>query len=268
VKVVSTRISDEAYEALLRMAKERGLTLYDYIREALEELARKGPAYVTVYEGVDVKAELSRLGRWVREIDERLYFVEEHIEPLLSLLPKASTPAPAQAPTPASQAQAPQQLPPAPSPQPQPSQQPQQPPPEPKLIPASELPEAKKVLEEKAVEKVELRPFVIKRNPSDPERYRKWLESHGRTVTGEVEEVTKKGPVRIVFGTTPEVVDKICEKLTELKVPVGALDDALERARLDRMFAEEPFVDLGTRAYLLSRACLIIRDRDGTWRRV
>jgi hypothetical protein len=33
------------------------------------------------------------------------------------------------------------------------------------------------------------------------------------------------------------------------------------------MFAEEPFVEFGTRAYLLNRAGLIYRDRDGTWRK-
>jgi hypothetical protein len=108
---------------------------------------------------------------------------------------------------------------------------------------------------------------VIKRNPSNPEAYRKWLESQGRTVTGEVDEVTRKGVVKIVFGTTPEVVEKICGKLTELKIPRGAVDDRSERAKMDKMFDQEPFVDLGTRAYLLSRACLIYRDRDGTWRR-
>jgi len=126
VKVVSTRISDEAYESLLRMAKERGLTLYDYIRETLEELARKGSAYVTVYESVNAKAELSRLEKWVKEIDERLSFVEKYVEDVLFTKAPTSTP----------QVQAVQ------TPQ-QPSQLP-----EPKLIPASELPEAKKVLEE------------------------------------------------------------------------------------------------------------------------
>ena len=135
MKVVSTRISDEAYEALLRMAKERGLTLYDYIRETLEGLARKGSAHLAVYESVDVKAELSRFERWVKEIDDRLSFVEKCMEDVLFAKTPTSTPQ-AQAP------QAPQQ--PQPS---QPQQQPQQPP-EPKLIPASELPEAKKALEE------------------------------------------------------------------------------------------------------------------------
>jgi hypothetical protein len=33
------------------------------------------------------------------------------------------------------------------------------------------------------------------------------------------------------------------------------------------MFAEEPFVEFGTRAYLLSRAGLIYRGNDGVWRK-
>jgi chemotaxis protein histidine kinase CheA len=244
------------------------------VRERIEAFMREkgfvspSDAIAFLFEHYDSR---TRLEEKVRELEDRLSFVEKYMEDLLFKAPQAQAQAP----------QAPQQ---PPAPQPQPQQQPQQPSalPEPKLIPASELPEAKKALEEaearpkaepsKAEEakkeaKVELRNFVIKRNPSNPEAYRKWLESQGRAVTGEVEEVTKKGLVKVVFGTTPEVVERICEKLTELKVPRGAVDDRSERAKLDRMFTEEPFANLGTRAYLLSRACLIYRDRDGVWRR-
>jgi len=76
-----------------------------------------------------------RLEEKMRELEERISFVEKYMEDVLF----------AKAPTPRAQApQAPQQPPSQPTPQPQPSQQP----PEPKLIPASELPEAKKALEE------------------------------------------------------------------------------------------------------------------------
>jgi hypothetical protein len=234
------------------------------VRERIEAFMRE-KGFVSPSDTIAFLFELYdsriRLEEKMRELEDRLSLVERYMEDLLFL----------RAPTP--QAQAPQAQPQVAHPsQPQPSQ-----PPEPKLIPASELPEAKKALgeaeagprpeEPKAEAKAELRPFVIKRNPVNPERYRKKLESLGMTVTGEVEEVTKKGPVKIVFGTTPEVVDKICGKLTELKISLGTIKDGIERAKLDGMFKEEPYVSLGTRAYLLNSASLIIREVDGTWRR-
>ena len=250
------------------------------VRERIEAFMREkgfvspSDAIAFLFEHYDSRIKLEEK---MRELEERISFVEKCMEDVLFAKAPTSTPQ-AQAP------QAPQQPQPSPSPPPPPLQPPAQQPPQqlpeptPKLIPASELPEAKKALEERAKPskaeeagkevKVELRPFVIKRNPSNPEAYKKWLESQGRTVTGEVEEVTKKGLVKIVFGTTSEVVDKICEKLTELKVPPGALNDKSERAKMDKMFTEEPLVDLGIKAYLLSRACLIIRGTDGVWRRV
>jgi hypothetical protein len=85
----------------------------------------------------------TRLEEKVRELEDRLSFVEKHMEDLLFTKAPTSTPQ-AQAP------QAPQQ--PQPSESPTPQAQPQQPP-EPKLIPASELPEAKKALEEAKPEK-------------------------------------------------------------------------------------------------------------------
>jgi len=205
-----------------------------------------------------------RLEEKVRELEDRLSFVEKCMEDLL--FTKATAPrAQAQPPQPQPQPSAPQaQL---PQPPIQPPQQPQQP--EPKLIPASELPEARKALEEaeRVEARTELRPFVIFWSPKDLEKAKRWLEANGRPVTGEVEVLRKGRLVKVVFGTTPEVVDRYCEKLTELKVPTGALDDKAERDRLDSMFAEEPFAEFGTRAYLLNRAGIIYRDRDGTWRK-
>ena len=231
----------ETYEALSRVAKERGMALYDMVKEVLRDFARRAVFPPTLEE------RIARLEAAFAELKNDVDFLMDiHMEERQAQPQQPPQPPPAQA---------------------QPPQQPQQP--EPKLIPASELPEARKALEEvgRVEARTELRPFVIFWSPKDLEKAKRWLEANGRPVTGEVEVLRKGKLVKVVFGTTPEVVDRYCEKLTELKVPTGALDDKAERDRLDAMFAEEPFVEFGTRAYLLNRAGLIYRDRDGAWRK-
>jgi hypothetical protein len=127
---VKIRLSNEIYEALLKLATERGVSIDEYAGWVVVDHVMRP--------GTDAKAELSRLEKWVKEIDGRLSLVEKYMEDVLSAKTPTSTPR-AQAP------QAPQQ------PQFQPPQQPpapQPPEPAPKLMPASELPEARKALEE------------------------------------------------------------------------------------------------------------------------
>lgn len=120
------------------------------VRERIEAFMREkgfvspSDAIAFLFEHYDSRIKLEEK---MRELEERISFVEKCMEDVLFAKAPTSTPQ-AQAP------QAPQQPQPTPSPPPPPLQPPAQQPPQqlpeptPKLIPASELPEAKKALEE------------------------------------------------------------------------------------------------------------------------
>jgi len=74
-RFVGTRISEWAYQILEARARERGVSLYDYVREVLEEVAGTTPS-----EGPSPSLE-ERL----RAIEKRLEFVEKFLEDVLCL---------------------------------------------------------------------------------------------------------------------------------------------------------------------------------------
>jgi len=195
-----------------------------------------------------------RLEEKMRELEERISFVEKYMEDVLF----------AKAPTPRAQApQAPQQPPSQPTPQPQPPQQP----PEPKLIPASELPEAKKSLEEveraKAEEAKPEEAVGIRKRAREgvfKEISVKWIqEKAGKSPEEFVEEWAKKGYNANKVGdkviiASDDVIESVLNELNARNVQgPGALqgieDKELKRRAMSISAAGFIYFDVTTKRW-------------------
>ena len=84
--VVSVRVSREVYEALLRQARERGVGLYEYVREVLERCAGSGNAVAPTEGGSrqppdGLEGLLAGVLEGLRRLEGRLAALERRLTP-------------------------------------------------------------------------------------------------------------------------------------------------------------------------------------------
>jgi hypothetical protein len=93
---ISVRVDDVTYSKLALKAREKGVSLYAYVREVLREHAGLVSSQESGEAGtgavVELQSKLSELSSKVSSLEERLSLIEKHMEDLLSSKAGGSAP--------------------------------------------------------------------------------------------------------------------------------------------------------------------------------